>query len=276
MTFLYNSFGGSSPKKNRSPNWNKGNQCRHGETNVYKECKKRVGSRAEVWHGNALMTSGRLRSPNLMKNKYGRIVSQKKHAEGIKHMARMLKHPEHGPKFKANKYQKNTSPLGKLQKLKKTKSASFGGRTRSPMRYYGGTLEEQNTATPTPPIHPSLSQFYSDGHDRDERSMQMWQREEEQQRAREQQPTQDEVVLYQFKHRPIVYTINNSYPWKNMDTATSAWLSKQIHHGAHRGHFPEDGPYAGWRFTYTEHDQRLHAPYGRPDPNHELVSIRVN
>ena len=40
---------------------------------------KRVGSRAEVWHGNAMMTSGGLKKKELMKNKHGRIVSAKKH-----------------------------------------------------------------------------------------------------------------------------------------------------------------------------------------------------
>ena len=40
---------------------------------------KRVGSRAEVWHGNATMTSGGLKKNDLMKNKNGRIVSAKKH-----------------------------------------------------------------------------------------------------------------------------------------------------------------------------------------------------
>jgi len=40
---------------------------------------KRNGSRAEVWHGNALMTTGGLKKKDLMKNKHGRIVSAKKH-----------------------------------------------------------------------------------------------------------------------------------------------------------------------------------------------------
>lgn len=45
---------------------------------------KAVGSRAEVWHGNAKHTSGGLTKKDLMKNKYGRIVSKKKHALGKK------------------------------------------------------------------------------------------------------------------------------------------------------------------------------------------------
>jgi hypothetical protein len=43
---------------------------------------KTVGSRAEVFHGNAKRTSGRLTKADLMKNGAGRIVSVKKHAAG--------------------------------------------------------------------------------------------------------------------------------------------------------------------------------------------------
>ncbi len=40
---------------------------------------KRVGSRAEVMHGNALNTAGGLTKKDLMFNKQGRIVSVKKY-----------------------------------------------------------------------------------------------------------------------------------------------------------------------------------------------------
>jgi hypothetical protein len=43
---------------------------------------KTVGSRAEVFHGNATRTSGRLTKDDLMKNKAGRIVSKKRHNAG--------------------------------------------------------------------------------------------------------------------------------------------------------------------------------------------------
>jgi hypothetical protein len=43
---------------------------------------KTVGSRAEVFHGNAKRTSGRLTKADLMKNKAGRIVSRQKHDAG--------------------------------------------------------------------------------------------------------------------------------------------------------------------------------------------------
>ena len=52
---------------------------------------KTVGSRAEVWHGNAKHTSGGLTKSQLMKNKHGRIVSKKKHALGKK-MYKLNKH----------------------------------------------------------------------------------------------------------------------------------------------------------------------------------------
>jgi hypothetical protein len=45
---------------------------------------KSVGSRAEVFHGNAKRTSGRLTKDDLMKNAAGRIVSKRKHAAGKK------------------------------------------------------------------------------------------------------------------------------------------------------------------------------------------------
>ena len=43
-----------------------------------KSPKKRVGSRAQVMHGNAHHTSGGLLKKSLKKNKWGRIVSRKK------------------------------------------------------------------------------------------------------------------------------------------------------------------------------------------------------
>lgn len=43
---------------------------------------KTVGSRAEVFHGNAHHTSGRLTKDQLMKNAAGRIVSIRKHNAG--------------------------------------------------------------------------------------------------------------------------------------------------------------------------------------------------
>ena len=40
---------------------------------------KTFGSRAEVWHGNAKKTTGGLLKKDLVQNKWGEIVSRKKH-----------------------------------------------------------------------------------------------------------------------------------------------------------------------------------------------------
>ena len=45
---------------------------------------KRIGSRAEVFHGNALQTSGGLTKDKLSKNKEGRIISIKASQSAIK------------------------------------------------------------------------------------------------------------------------------------------------------------------------------------------------
>ena len=43
-----------------------------------------IGSRAQVYHGKAHHTQGGLTKKNLMMNKWGRIVSRKKHATAKK------------------------------------------------------------------------------------------------------------------------------------------------------------------------------------------------
>ncbi len=43
-----------------------------------------VGSRAQVWHGNADKTTGGLEKKDLIKNKHGRIVSRRKHKSAKK------------------------------------------------------------------------------------------------------------------------------------------------------------------------------------------------
>jgi hypothetical protein len=52
---------------------------------------RKVGSKAQVWHGNAAHTSGGLTRKDLMKTKKGRIVSRKKHAAGKKALKRLVK-----------------------------------------------------------------------------------------------------------------------------------------------------------------------------------------
>jgi hypothetical protein len=50
--------------------------------------KRTIGSRAEVWHGTCEKTVSGLRKKDLMKHK-GRIVSRKKHAQGLKSIRRL-------------------------------------------------------------------------------------------------------------------------------------------------------------------------------------------
>ena len=49
---------------------------------------KRIGSKAEVYHGTARMTPGGVTRAGLMTHK-GRIVSKKKHAAGLKSIKRL-------------------------------------------------------------------------------------------------------------------------------------------------------------------------------------------
>jgi len=53
--------------------------------------EKLTGSRAQVWHGTALKTSGGLKKSDLMQNKAGRIVSKAKHSTAKKEK-RLVKH----------------------------------------------------------------------------------------------------------------------------------------------------------------------------------------
>ena len=45
---------------------------------------RKVGTRAQVMHGSAEKTKGGLTKKQLKYNKYGRIVSKKKSAKGVK------------------------------------------------------------------------------------------------------------------------------------------------------------------------------------------------
>lgn len=56
-----------------------------------KDYPELFGSRQQVWHGTAFKTPGGLKKDDLLMNKWGRIVSKKKHATAKKEM-RLLKH----------------------------------------------------------------------------------------------------------------------------------------------------------------------------------------
>ena len=52
---------------------------------------KRVGTRDEVFNGNALQTRGGIQKNGLMLNKYNKIVSKRRHLLGVSQGARQLK-----------------------------------------------------------------------------------------------------------------------------------------------------------------------------------------
>lgn len=82
------------------------------------EFEKRLGSRAEVFHGKARQTTGGLRKKDLMKNKRGEIVSRKKHTTAKKEK-RLEKHGYFAEKGKFG-YVKTTPKRGKTVKKRKT------------------------------------------------------------------------------------------------------------------------------------------------------------
>jgi len=72
-----------------------GRRRRHTKTRknrmMYGGAVKSVGTKAQVWHGNAKHTSGGLTKKDLMKTKRGRIVSRKKHTLGKKALKNLRK-----------------------------------------------------------------------------------------------------------------------------------------------------------------------------------------
>jgi hypothetical protein len=51
--------------------------------------KRTIGSKAEVWHGSCVKTSGGLKKKDLMHHR-GRIISRKKHEQGKKAIKRLF------------------------------------------------------------------------------------------------------------------------------------------------------------------------------------------
>lgn len=114
-----------------------------------------IGTRAQVWHGNAKKTSGGLTKSHLMMNKHGRIVSKRKHASGkktIKHLKSLgyvAKKGEFKLFHKGHKSRKITggtgAPMGTGSELSfpLQQALSHGGRRSRKMRggtAYGGPL----------------------------------------------------------------------------------------------------------------------------------------
>ena len=80
---------------------------------------KTIGSRAEVFHGNAKKTSGGLMKKDLMKNKHGEIVSKKKHLTAKKEK-RLEKHGYFAVKGKFGYVKKTAKKKNKTGKKKTT------------------------------------------------------------------------------------------------------------------------------------------------------------
>ena len=73
-------------------------------------CDKCVGSRAQVWHGNACKTTGGLTKKHLKMNKRGRIVSAKKAATAKRNktLEKAGYFTKKGNKVSSRKYNKYT------------------------------------------------------------------------------------------------------------------------------------------------------------------------
>jgi hypothetical protein len=87
-----------------------------------KQFKELFGSRQQVMNGTAYKTAGELTKSHLMMNKWGRIVSRKKHATAKKEK-RLLKHG-----FTAKKGKFGVIKIGKKTKNgRKSRKMSGGG-----------------------------------------------------------------------------------------------------------------------------------------------------
>ena len=70
-----------------------------------KEYPSNVGTNAQVWHGTKQKTPGGLTKDDLMKTSKGRIVSKKKHAQGLKQFNK----PGVKEAFKARMFKKSSA-----------------------------------------------------------------------------------------------------------------------------------------------------------------------
>ena len=73
-------FGHRKPATGRGSRWGGARKV----SKSGKEYPSSVGSNAQVWHGSKQKTPGGLTKDDLMKTSKGRIVSKKKHAQGLK------------------------------------------------------------------------------------------------------------------------------------------------------------------------------------------------
>lgn len=89
---------------------------------------KRYGSRAEVWHGTARMTKGRLTKEDFVKNKHGRIVSRVK---SLKHSKNSDKNPLKKQGYQQKKGSKTFGPIFKEDSKKNNSGKSKSKKNNS-------------------------------------------------------------------------------------------------------------------------------------------------
>jgi len=87
---------------------------------------KTVGSKAEVYHGTALKTSGQLHKKDLVKTKKGRIVSRKKQAAGKKAIKRLFALGYKPTKGKFSLMKKSSKSKKMSRRTRKKGGANYG------------------------------------------------------------------------------------------------------------------------------------------------------
>jgi len=89
-----------------------------------KKFKELFGSRQQVWNGTAFKTSGNLTKKQLFMNKWGRIVSEKKHKTAKKEM-----------RLKKYGYSAKKGKFGYVKINSKSKSRKMkGGNPNAPLK----------------------------------------------------------------------------------------------------------------------------------------------
>ena len=89
---------------------------------------KRYGTRAEVWHGTARMTRGRLTKKDFVMNKHGRIVSRIK---SLKHSKNSDKNPLKKQGYQQKKGSKTFGPIKPEEKNKNKKNKAKSKNNKS-------------------------------------------------------------------------------------------------------------------------------------------------
>jgi hypothetical protein len=100
-----------------------------------------IGSRQQVWHGTSYKTAGELTKSDLMMNKWGRIVSKKKHATAKKEK-RLQRHGFFAKKGKFGFIRRSVRGSKKSKRIKTAKRRGGGG--EEPLPQSENDLMNQN------------------------------------------------------------------------------------------------------------------------------------